>query len=59
MTHDGDSPLGLHPKYGLADDTRLKILKDAELYGVLEAARLNNIGKSSIYRWRQRLNPER
>ena len=42
-----------HPHYGLADETRLKILKDAEIYGVKQAAAINNVDATSIYRWRR------
>lgn len=42
-----------HPHYGLADETRHKILKDAEIYGIREAAKINSVGVASIYRWRK------
>ena len=42
----------LHPAYGLADETRLKILKDAEIHSV---------AVQSIYNWRHATtdNPKR
>lgn len=40
-------------RYGLADETRQKTLKDAELLGIREAAKINSVGVSSIYRWRK------
>jgi hypothetical protein len=51
--------MNFHPRFGLADETRIKTLRDAEIHGVAEAARMNNTSKESIYRWRRRLNPER
>ncbi len=41
------------PRYGLTDETRQKILKDAELMGIREAAKINSVGVASIYRWRK------
>lgn len=41
-----------HPAYGLADDTRKKILADAAETSVQEAAKKHNVAQSTVYRWR-------
>ncbi len=46
------------PRYGLTDETRQKILKDAELMGIKEAAKINSVGVASIYRWRKDITPK-
>lgn len=47
-----------HPDYGLTDEMRQKTLKDAEIYGVKQAAALNNVSPGSIYRWRKDITPK-
>lgn len=44
-----------HPAYGLTDETRAKILKDAEILGVARAAEVNNVSGTAIYKWRKRI----
>lgn len=44
-----------HPAYGLENETRMKILEDAELFGVKEAAKMNRVSESAIQKWRKRL----
>lgn len=41
-----------HPAYGLADETRKKVLADAAETSVQEAAKKHNIAQSTVYRWR-------
>ena len=45
--------LPFHPAYGLADETRLAVLKDADTFGVREAARMHRVSKTAIYNWRR------
>ena len=47
--------LDLHPDYGLPDEVRLTILRDAEALGVKRAALLHRVSSTIIYRWRKRL----
>lgn len=47
--------MGLHPDYGLTDDVRLTIIKDAAAVGVKRAAQAHNVSQSVIYSWRKRL----
>lgn len=44
-----------HPAYGLADETRMAVLRDAEALGVRSAAEGNRVSKTIIYVWRKRL----
>lgn len=44
-----------HPAYGLADETRWTILRDAEIFGVRGAAENHGVSRSIIYIWRKRL----
>lgn len=44
-----------HPAYGLADETRKKILEDAESLGVADAAELHGVARQSVYMWRKRI----
>ena len=53
MTDASNSPW--HEGYGMADETRMKILKDAELYGVKSASEMNRVSDTIIYIWRKRL----
>ena len=41
--------------YGLTDETRMKILKDAEIHGVKAAAEMNRVSNTIVYQWRKRL----
>lgn len=43
-----------HPDYGLTDEVRLTILKDAEALGVKRAARAHGVSIQSIYNWRKK-----
>ncbi len=44
-------PFGYHPAYGLTDETRWTILRDAEIFGVREAAENHGVSRSTIYKW--------
>lgn len=44
-----------HPDYGLPDEVRLTILRDAEALGVKRAALLHKVSDTIIYRWRKLL----
>jgi transposase-like protein len=44
----------MHDEYGYTKEFRDQVLRDADTYGVLTAAAKHKVGKSSIYRWRQR-----
>ena len=46
-----------HPDYGLAQETRTAILRDAAQWGVRVAADKNGVSESVIYVWRKRLGP--
>jgi hypothetical protein len=50
-TEDPLQPL-MHPAYGLADETRKKVLQHAAENTVREAAEKHNVAQSTIYRWR-------
>lgn len=41
-----------HPAYGLPDETRAAVLRDAEIHGVAVAAALHNVSVASVYKWR-------
>lgn len=43
-----------HPDYGLADETRLAILRDASLVGVRCAAEMHGVSDQAIRSWRKR-----
>lgn len=43
-----------NPAYGLADETRLTILRDAQELGIKAAAELHRVTAASIYVWRKR-----
>jgi len=45
-----------HPDYGLAQETRTAILRDAAQWGVRAAADEHGVSGSIIYIWRKRLN---
>jgi hypothetical protein len=47
------SALPFHPAYGFADATRLAILKDADTFGVREAAQLHRVHPSTVRKWRR------
>lgn len=51
--HSVDGPFGRHPSYGLADETRMKILRDADAMGVKSASEKNRVSIQSIYSWRK------
>ncbi len=46
------SALPYHPDYGLPDEWRLQILRDAQDLGVAEAAAKNGVSAGAIYKWR-------
>ena len=48
-----DKPI--HPAYGLTDEFRLRVLRDAALVGVKAAAALHKVSAASIYIWRKRV----
>lgn len=43
-----------HPAYGFAAETRLRILRDADLMGIRAAAEVHSVSLASIYIWRKR-----
>lgn len=47
--------LDFHPDYGLPNEVRLTILKDAEALGVKRAARAHGVSEQVIYNWRKKL----
>ena len=47
-----------HPAYGLTDDMRAAVLRDAEIHGVAKAATLHNVSLASVYKWRADLKQE-
>lgn len=47
--------LPYHPKYGLPDAFRFKVLADAANTSIREAARVHNVGESTIYKWKKHL----
>ena len=47
-----------HPAYGLTDDMRAAVLRDAEIHGVANAATLHNVAASTVYKWRADLKQE-
>ena len=46
-------------EHGYTKSFRNQVLRDAEAYGVLYAAAMHNVGKSTIYRWRHDRKLER
>ena len=53
MTEQDVSKYGYHPAYGLPDEVRDAILRDAETETVRVVAERYRIGESTIYRWRK------
>lgn len=47
-----------HPAYGLTDDKRAAVLRDAEIHGVAKAAALHNVAPCTVYKWRADLKQE-
>lgn len=47
-----------HPAYGLTDDMRAAVLRDAETHGVAIAATLHKVAASTVYKWRADLKQE-
>jgi hypothetical protein len=47
-----------HPAYGLTDDMRAAVLRDAEIHGVAVAATLHNVSLTSAYKWRAALKQD-
>ncbi len=45
----------IHPAYGLTDEFRLRVLRDAAFLGVKAAAELHNVSPSAIYVWLKRV----
>jgi hypothetical protein len=44
-----------HPAYGLPDDIRCRVLADSENHGIYAAATMNNLARSTVYRWRKEM----
>lgn len=53
--NQNENQLGFHPAYGLSDETRLQILRDADTSSVRMAAYKHNVSATSIYNWRKGL----
>jgi predicted ATPase len=51
--------MSYHPDYGMTDDYRKIVLRDADLYGVPTAAAKHNLAKQTIYRWRSEMEREK
>ena len=45
----------IHPAYGLTDEFRLRVLRDAAFLGVKAAAALHKVSPAAIYIWRKRV----
>jgi transposase-like protein len=45
----------IHPAYGLTDEFRLRVLRDAAFLGVKAAAALHEVSPAAIYIWRKRV----
>lgn len=43
-----------HPDYGLAEETRLRVLEDSDLYGIRAAAEAHGLHYTTVYNWRRR-----
>lgn len=48
-----------HPEYGLAEETRWVILREAAAVGVRRAAERHGVSDTAIYNWRKRLSKGR
>lgn len=46
------------PDYGLTDEYRMKILREAERSSAKKAADMFNVRFNTVYRWRSRLRQE-
>ena len=44
-----------HPDYGVPTPHRMKVLREADRSGILKAAEMYNVGVSTLYRWRKRV----
>lgn len=58
MDNQNTSPFNMHPAYGLADETRLQVLRDAERTSMREAAVKHRVSLSAVYKWRQVMREE-
>ena len=45
--------------YGYPKEFKDQVLRDADMFGVATAAARHNVGKSSVYRWRDARDLER
>ena len=52
---DNTSPFPYHPAYGLPDEVREHILRDAEATSVAAAAEKHKVSLAAIYNWRKAL----
>jgi transposase len=44
-----------HPDYGVPTPHRMKVLREADRSGILKAAEMYNVGVSTLYRWRKKV----
>jgi transposase-like protein len=40
-----------HESYGLTDEVRLTVIETAKAVGCAHAARIHNVGVSTVYQW--------
>jgi hypothetical protein len=49
--------LGYHKEYGLTDEIRIRVVRDAQEMPIKMAAQKNRVALSSVYKWRNRGRP--
>ena len=47
--------LGYHEEYGLTDEIRIRVVRDAQERPITMAAQKNRVAASSVYKWRKRV----
>jgi hypothetical protein len=47
--------LGYHKEYGLTDEIRIRVVRDAQEMPIKMAAQKNRVALSSVYKWRKRV----
>ena len=55
IEHMKTTELGYHEEYGLTDEIRIRVVRDAQKMPIKMAAQKNRVALSSVYKWRKRV----